>query len=130
MPTLDRRKSLVRCLDAVDKSPADAGGRHEVLGPLEDSCVRAELDNARRTNAKSASRRLAILRPPMTPTPHHTSEKLQAPDKKSKVQARQRTIWVDDFLAGKSSWSLLKLPKTRGTRRVHGETCRRNSHIQ
>src|SRR2546429_5588712 len=57
MPTLDRRKSLVRCLDAVDKSPADAGGRHEVLGPLEDSCVRAELDNARRTNAKSASRR-------------------------------------------------------------------------
>ena len=90
MPTLDRRKSLVRCLDAVDKSPADAGGRHEVLGPLEDSCVRAELDNARRTNAKSASRRLAILRPPMTPTPHHTSEKLQAPDKKWKVQALPR----------------------------------------
>jgi hypothetical protein len=87
MPTLDRHKSLMRCVDAVDKRPADAGGRREVLGPLDDSCVRAELDNARRTNAKSASRRLAILRPPMTPTPHHTSEKLQAPDKKPKVQA-------------------------------------------
>jgi hypothetical protein len=43
MPTLDRHKSLLRCDDAVDKSPPDAGGRREVLGPLEDSCVRANL---------------------------------------------------------------------------------------
>lgn len=103
MPTLDRHKSLMRCVDAVDKSPADAGGRREVLGPLDDSCVPPELDNARRTNAKSASRRLAILRPPMTPTPHHTSEKLQAPDKKPKAQAPPMYDLGYGFLAGKSS---------------------------